>query len=220
VRKDDESLTEIRDRTAHIRQLLKQAETQADGIAAEVLTEVLEHENEKRTSYLVERFERDIDSSEFDYQKERLGCEACPKVGTNLACPPHSPYFQDYVGQNTKAKVICFRISLEQFQASTPEDCYFAAFKEVRSLLVDELLRHRREGRIIAGAGACLACGECAIMQGDRECRNPEALIYSLESMGVNIISLSEKALGLRLQWSGGGTTAEYVTAIGAVFYD
>jgi predicted metal-binding protein len=220
VKKDEESLAEIRERLSHIRQLLTRAETEANGIAGEVMAEVLEHENEKGTYYLVERFEKDIESSCFEYQRERLGCEACPKVGTNLACPPYSPFFQDYVGQKTRAKVICFRIPLEQFQASTPEERYFAAFREVRSLLVDELLRHRREGRIIGGAGACLACGECAIMQGDRECRNPEALIYSLEAMGVNIISLSEKALGLRLEWSASGSEAEHVAAIGAVFYD
>jgi predicted metal-binding protein len=220
VKKDEECLEETRDRIAAVRALLEGAETPVDDISGEVGAEVIEHRNDEGKTYVVERFERMIYSSCFDFQRERLGCEACHKVGLNLACPPYSPLFPDYIGQRTKAKVICYRIPLEQFYESTPDEQYHAAFREVRGLLVDELLLNRREGRLIAGAGACLACGECAIGQGDTECRDPEGLIYSLEAMGVNIISLSEKALNLHLEWSGSGSIAEHVAAIGAVFYD
>ena len=50
VKKDEESLAEIRDRIVHIQQLLEETETLANDITAEVQTEVLKHENEEGLS--------------------------------------------------------------------------------------------------------------------------------------------------------------------------
>jgi len=89
----------------------------------------------------------------------------------------------------------------------------------VRGFLNEELYEYRKQGYIIAGAGACRACKECVVETGRNVCRDPSRLIYSLESLGVNLVSLSENVLGLRLQWGGGELEAEHVAALGAAFY-
>jgi predicted metal-binding protein len=138
--------------------------------------------------------------------------------GKNLACPPYSPHFPDYIEQSCNARVICYRVHLESVNEISGEPKYRSAFRLVRGLLVNELYDFRKKGSIVAGAGACLFCKECVIKTGEKDCKVPSRLIYSLESLGINLISLSEQVLGLKLDWSGGESDAEHVAAIGAAF--
>jgi len=184
-----------------------------------IRSDVIEHTDGDGFSYLIERFERIVPAGDIEYSKtNKLSCEACDKHGKNLACPPYSPNFPDYIGQPGKARIICYRVYMEMVHEVSGEPKYRSAFKMVRELLVEELYNYRKEGHVIAGAGACLFCKECVAETGERECRAPSQLVYSLESLGVNLISLSEQILGLSLEWGGGEADAEHVAAIGAAF--
>jgi len=168
---------------------------------------------------LVERFQRLLSVPDIEYfGEDNPGCEACPKNGTNLACPPYSPLLTGYIGKSAKAKIICYRMPLEQLSAEITSDRHKTAHGILRKLLVEELLGHRKKGYVVAGSGPCQMCKECAVESGKKECRNPDLLIYSLESMGVNLIALSERAFSLQLEWSDGTSMNGNVSAIGAVF--
>jgi predicted metal-binding protein len=181
-------------------------------------TTVLEHSFEG-AALLIERFRRVLSISDIEYQAgQNPGCEACPKYGTNLACPPYSPPFVDYIGKSAKAKIICYRMPLEQISPEIATDRHKAAHRILRKLLYEELLGHRGDGHAVAGSGPCQICEECSVRSGAPECRNPQLMIYSLESMGVNLISLSERAFSLQLEWSDGTAGGGNVSAIGAVF--
>jgi predicted metal-binding protein len=114
--------------------------------------------------------------------------------------------------------VICYRIPLEQFPEIITEERYHTAFRKVRGLLTDELLRYRKKGHIVAGSGTCLACEQCAIELGENKCKHPSKRISSVESLGVNVVSLTEKAFDFKLEWSGCDSAADFVSAVGAVF--
>jgi len=169
---------------------------------------------------LVERLERRMEASEVPFHPDfKAGCESCPMRGRNFACPPMSPMLTDYVRGASKATVIAYRTPMEQFRANViMEERYFEAYHMMQELLAEELLTHRKRGRIVAGSGPCRACKECALAAGEAECRMPEMMIYSLESMGVSVVQLSEVAFGITLEWSGMEQGADYVSAIGAVF--
>lgn len=210
VRHDEETLNDLRDMIAAIEKRL------ASGKRVE--TAVIEHSFEG-ASLLIERFQSLLSISDIEYQAENNpGCEACPKHGTNLACPPHSPPFADHIGKSAKAKIICYRMPLEQVPAEITADRHKAAHRILRKLLYEELLGHRSKGHIIAGSGPCQVCEECSVQTGAPACMNPPLMIYSLESMGVNLISLSERAFSLKLEWSDGTSGSGNVSAIGAVF--
>lgn len=183
-------------------------------------SDVIEHTDSNGFSYLIERFERLVPVDALEYRKEnKIACEACPRYARgNLACPPYSPYFPDYIGESDRARVMCYRVHLEHVKEIPEEPKYRTAHKLMRELLVEELYHYRKQGYIIAGAGPCLACEECIVETEGNICRAPSKLIYSLESLGVNLISLSEHVLGLRLQWGGGELDTEYVAAMGAAF--
>jgi predicted metal-binding protein len=190
-------------------------------ISSPIKSDVLEHIDSNGFSYLIERFERLVSVGDLEYRREnKIGCEACPRYARgNLACPPYSPYFSDYIGESGEARVVCYRVHLEHVREFPGEPKYRTAHKLVRGLLVEKLYDYRKQGYIIAGAGPCLACKECVVETGEEICRAPSKLIYSLESLGINLISLSEHVLGFRLQWGGGESDAEHVAAIGAAFY-
>jgi len=186
----------------------------------DIQTEVLKHTDAHGAEYYIEHFETSLKVSEIDAsEKYKVACEPCNKYGKNLACPPYSPDLLDYIKDCKTSKVICYRIPLEQFPEIITEERYHVAFRKVRGLLTDELLRYRKKGHIVAGSGTCLACEQCAIELGKKKCRHPSKKIYSIESLGVNVVSLTEKALGFKLEWSGCDSAADFVSAVGAVFY-
>lgn len=47
---------------------------------------------------------------------------------------------------------------------------------------------------------------------------NIDERIYSLESLGVNVVALVNKSLDISLDWSSNEITASFVCAVGAVF--
>jgi predicted metal-binding protein len=187
-------------------------------IIDDIKTEVIEHTDANGNEYYIEHFETTLQVSEIDSsEKYKVACEPCKKYGKNLACPPYSPTLLEYIKDSKKAKIICYRIPLEQFPEVITEDRYDTAFRKVRGLLTDELLLYRKKGYIVAGSGTCLACEQCAIELGKKKCKHPSKRIYSLESMGVNVVSLTEKAFGFKLEWSGCESAADFVSAVGAV---
>jgi len=192
----------------------------ANKITDNIKTSVLKHTDTKGTEYYIEHFETCLQVSEIDASgKYKVACEPCRKYGKNLACPPYSPTLKAYIKDSRKAEIICYRIHIEQFPAIIMEDRYRGAFNKVREMLTDELLRYRKKGHIIAGSGTCLVCEQCTVDLGKKRCKHPSKRIYSLESMGVNVVSLTEKAFGFKLEWSGCDSAADFVSAVGAVFY-
>ncbi len=148
----------------------------------------------------------------------REACGACPHVGRNLACPPHSPSFREVVGAAASARVILVRAPLGPLAALSPEERAREGFRRARGLLVAELLAERARGRTVLGSGPCLACEPCAARAGSASCPRPEERIYSLESTGVHVLELVRACFGLELEWTREGRQPDFVSAVGAVF--
>jgi predicted metal-binding protein len=181
--------------------------------------EIREYVDDSGATIYYERYETDLSLPGFDHGKKyKALCEACPRHGKNLACPPYSPGFLDYVGNVKTGRVLCLRFPTEQFHQLIPEERYSACFRKARNLLVPELLKYRKQGYTVLGSGTCLACEKCAVEEGDEECKKPEKRIYSLESLGVNVIALTQESFDIDLEWSGGDHLADFVCALGAVF--
>lgn len=185
----------------------------------QIQVEIREYVDDSGATIYYERHETHLPLPGFDHGKKyKALCEACPRHGKNLACPPYSPGFLDYVENAKIGRVICLRLPTEQFQELIPEERYSACFRKARNLLMVELLEHRKQGYTVLGSGTCLACERCAVEDGDEECKKPEKRIYSLESLGVNVITLTQKCFDIDLEWSGGDELADFVCALGAVF--
>lgn len=185
----------------------------------QIKVEVMELSDDFGETIIYERYETEIAVSAFDHgDRFKIGCEACGRYGKNLACPPFSPSFRDYVDVNRAARVICIRIPQGQFANAIPEEQYRACFRKAKEILTSELLEARRLGLVVAGSGPCLLCEECRIDGGGDACRNPGELIYSLESLGVNLVGLAGKCFEMHFEWESKEGSADFICAMGAIF--
>jgi predicted metal-binding protein len=166
------------------------------------------------------RYAAIVPLSAFEYDDRfKDMCGECPYHGKNYSCPPHSPSFAAHVGANRRAEVVCIKMSKANFCGDTPQDIYHACFREAGRLLRLELDRHRTQGEVIAGSGPCLACEHCALVAGGSACNRPELRVYSLESLGVNVVGLLKKVFDIELEWDSVDEKARTVCAIGAAFF-
>jgi predicted metal-binding protein len=180
---------------------------------------VNEFDNGTGLTLYYERYETIIPISSFDHvQKYKIACEACHKYGKNFACPPHSPNFPEYLAAQSYAKVICVRMPQEYFRNEIQGNKYRKCFRQARSILVEELLSYRKQGFLVAGSGFCLACDVCAVEEGADKCNKPNKKIYSLESLGVNLTTLTKSCFGFDLEWSVNDQESDFVCALGAIF--
>lgn len=184
----------------------------------QVNVSVKEYEHENGDIFCYERYEAVIPVGGIERETSKIGCQACHKYGKNLACPPHSPYFDEYVGDASQAMVICIRMPQDYFKDQIQENGDRRCFRTARAILVEDLLRYRTRGYLVAGSGFCLACEVCAVEEASDKCVMPNKRIYSLESLGVNLVKLLKECLGLDLEWSATDHAADFVCAVGAVF--
>jgi predicted metal-binding protein len=183
--------------------------------------QTLELIDEAGTHISYERYESVISLARFEYgdRYKRL-CEPCPEYGNRFSCPPHSPYFPNYVEGARKARVICVRFDDRLFGDLASDERYLTQFfRRAGKVLVGSLLRSRKKGRVIAGSGPCLLCEQCAAEAGGTQCVKPGGPVYSLESLGVNVADLCRKAFAIDLEWYSEGGLERHVCAVGAVFY-
>ncbi len=146
----------------------------------------------------------------------RGACEVCWHHGRNFACPPHSQFFPDWVKEHRTARVIFLRFPSDVFEGETPQGRARACSREARYLLNLELSEYQERGFKVAGAGPCRSCEVCAAERGDSECYAPGRRIYSLESMGVNVVELVNRVFGIDLDWE--GAEGSMLGAVGCVF--
>ena len=181
--------------------------------------EIKEFENSSGATLNYERYETTTPISSIVHGKKyKVACEACHKFGKNLACPPYSPGLAEYLDEQNHARIICIRMPQEYFRHVIQEEIYRECFRKARSILVEELLRYRERGYAIAGSGSCLACDVCAVEEGSCDCKNPNKKIYSLESLGVNLITLTKMCFDFDLEWSANEHAADFICSIGAIF--
>lgn len=144
-------------------------------------------------------------------------CRDCPTYGKNLACPPHSPSFLEFAGKAIRAEVICVRVPRPD---GAKDEKVVEIFREAGDILNRMLLAYRASGHRIAGSGPCRVCEQCAGESGQETCRRTDDRVYSLESLGVNVVALAKAACTIDIEWASGSGKTAFISAVGAVFFE
>ncbi|HUJ68543.1 MAG TPA: DUF2284 domain-containing protein [Syntrophorhabdales bacterium] len=181
--------------------------------------ETLEYIDETGERIAYERYVSVVSLARFEYgDRYKHLCEPCPEYGKRFSCPPHSPYFPQFVEGTRRARIICVRFHARDFGHLATDERYLTHFfRRAGKVLVGLLLDFRKKGRLIAGSGPCLLCPRCAAEEGQKRCSRPDGPVYSLESLGVNVADLCKKAFDIDLEWHSG--RERHVCAVGAVFF-
>ena len=81
---------------------------------------------------------------------------------------------------------------------------------------MDEHLRALYPGAAVLTTGGCTLCEECTRPMG-RPCRHPQAVGYSLESLGCDVGAAARGELGWELLWPRRDRLPRYLTLLCAV---
>jgi len=144
-------------------------------------------------------------------------CESgCVNFGSKYSCPPYSPSFKNFSSKFTSLKVICYKIALDQYSEATPYNRVRASNSVLKSLLDKELLNCKLNELLVVGSGSCRACKPCAAKE-KLKCKKPEKLIFSLESLGVDVNQLVTDCFGFQLEWYKKGFPQQFTSVVGGV---
>ena len=136
----------------------------------------------------------EVKNIQFEPSFRRL-CEqnACGKYGKSWMCPPYIGPIQDLI-----AKAKTYRNALVYQTISSILDSYDFEGMMYAAWSINQLSQ-RLKMRLTAildgvplflGAGACLVCKRCALLE-HNPCRFPLQATPSLESYGINVIQLA-----------------------------
>lgn len=169
---------------------------------------------------IISRYSKNVSLNNISIDKalfRRLCKQGCSNFGNKYSCPPYSPHFSKFTKNYNKIEVICYRLDLSQY-APLPVYSRIRAGNAVLKSKVDKYLYEKKEaGFKVAGSGSCRACKPCAAKTKDK-CKKPHKLIYSLESLGVDVNHLTELCFGFQLQWySKKNKAPEYTCVVGGV---
>ena len=154
---------------------------------------------------------REISSEDIIFSQDVFGqCEKniCGNYGKNYTCPPHSGTMEE-----NKQRFLAYSSGIILNKLLFLGDRYELmgeCGKEFSRMLEEMREKLKDEPVMIAGAGGCKLCAECAVLT-DEPCRFPDERRYSMEGSGMDIVSMSRK---LGMTYNGGNKTVGYFSLI------
>ena len=142
----------------------------------------------------------------------------CINFGQKYSCPPYSPTFEAFAVECHLLTVLYYRVFLDQYLDTSPYNRVRASNSVIKSLLDKELLTYKSNGYKVVGSGSCRACKACGAKK-NMKCKKPEKIIYSLESLGVNVNQLVLDCFKIELQWYRKGFSQQFTSVVGGVLH-
>lgn len=160
----------------------------------------------KTEEYTILRGQARIAAADFvqryvDLKDPAAGCRPCPDYGRFWTCPPYDMAAADYwAGFDTVLlEGMQFHFTPAMLERRfDPEELaeYTRRLTAEQARQMDRALRRQYPGAAVLTTGGCTLCEECTRPMG-RPCRHPEAVGYSLESLGCDVGAAARGGTGL-----------------------
>ncbi|MBO4331077.1 MAG: metal-binding protein [Oscillospiraceae bacterium] len=145
---------------------------------------------------------------------ERFG-QACSQYGNynkRWSCPE---YDFDTLGYWRNFKTL--RVFAEQiFTGGKGAAEAYAEYGRMKNELDERLLAMESEGSVSLAAGSCSRCAQCTRTSG-KPCVHPDAMRYSIESLGGDVVKTAAELLGTEIKWAASGELPEYFLLVGGL---
>ncbi len=156
-----------------------------------------------------------------DLKDPAAGCRPCPDYGRYWTCPPYDVPAADYwAGFDTVLlRGMQFHFTPAMLERRfDPEELaeYTRRLTAEQARQMDRALRRQYPGAAVLTTGGCTLCEECTRPMG-RPCRHPQAVGYSLESLGCDVGAAARGELGWELLWPRRDRLPRYLTLLCAV---
>lgn len=172
--------------------------------------------------YNIEKFESQIGVAEYlrDYvnvAEFEQYCKECRNYASVWSCPPYDFAPEDYWKEFSELYLVARKIIFE-------EGTDLAKSMEIMSEVKDDMSRElydlekQYEGSVSLSAGSCSLCKGTGCTRSDgMPCRHPEAMRYSIESIGGNVGMTVSKLMGIELEWVTEGKLPSYFVLVGGL---
>ena len=150
----------------------------------------------KTEEYTILRGQARISTADFvqryvDLKDPAAGCRPCPDYGRYWTCPPYDvPAAEYWAGFDTVLlEGMQFHFTPAMLERRfDPEELaeYTRRLTAEQARQMDRALRRQYPGAAVLTTGGCTLCEECTRPMG-RPCRHPQAVGYSLESLGCDV---------------------------------
>lgn len=137
---------------------------------------------------------------------QNLCKSGCKVFGTKWSCPPASPEYISF-----KKSVVIILWMNNTIESKNEYTKVKAINSILKSRLYKVLLQYPNTN--IFGSGSCRLCQKC---QYPEPCKHPDKMIYSMESVGIDVDSLCQ-SFGHTLQWYKKGEKYKYGSVVGMV---
>lgn len=156
-----------------------------------------------------------------DLKDPAAGCRPCPDYGRYWTCPPYDvPAAEYWAGFDTVLlEGMQFHFTPAMLERRfDPEELaeYTRELTAAHARRMDGHLRALYPGAAVLTTGGCMLCAACTRPAG-RPCRHPEAVGYSLESLGCDVGAAARGELGWELLWPRRDKLPRYLTLLCAV---
>lgn len=172
-------------------------------------------------AYTVRNAEAEVSLDEYlgtcvDVPRFQTLCRPCPNFGHNWSCPPYDFDPMDIWRAYRRLRIVG-RILIPTVPGQDTDAAMAAVFREKDALLRElYTLEAAVPGSRALAAGRCQRCAVCARADG-QPCRSPEALRYSLESLGADVMRTAEQYLGTSILWIRNGVVPERLVQVGGL---
>ncbi len=179
--------------------------------------------------YEIEDKERDVELKGFiadcvDVERIKSYCKECPRYCKVWSCPEHDfdpfLYWKLFSGLRIYFRKLILPEELTCLSLSKEEQAKIidAIFFKERKHFNDQLRALETPESISLHVGHCDVCGKenCARRIG-KPCRFPKKKRYSMESLGADVMIVSEKYFGEKLQWTTPDKLPEFFSLVGGI---
>lgn len=130
----------------------------------------------------------------------------CKVFGTKWSCPPAST---QYISSKNACVIVLWMNNIIESKNE------YTKVKAINSILKSRLykLLYQYPNTRTLGSGSCRLCQKC---HHPGKCKRPDKMIYSMESVGIDVDSLC-KSIGTPLHWYKKGKKYEYGSVVGMI---
>lgn len=181
-----------------------------------------------KVNYTTKRIEKSIPVADFlkdyvDIQKFLKFCKNCENYNKVWSCPEYDFNPMDIWNNYKNLEIVVIKVIYDDQSRSTQyskeeliEIGEETLLKEKEKLLDEYLLKEKDfTDSLFLAAGSCDICSKtdgvpnCA-KQENKECRFPEKMRYSIESLGGDVVKTAKEIFDIEIKWSEDSTLPEY----------
>ena len=170
--------------------------------------------------YSIEPIKREVRIRDYvekyvDFGVTQACCSACSDYGKTWSCPPFDFDPVEFWKRFDVLQIYGYRLSYRGER--TLRQMEDALWKE-KERLDAELREMEREhpGSMALSLGSCRLCETCTRQEGG-QCRHPELVRHSIESVGGNVEKTLKDLCGIEIEWAADGDLPEHFVLVGGL---